>query len=602
MSVRNLRAMFENKTQDSPPERGRSPAGTESPRPLSKVRTSFVAIEKDGRIGLQQRNPSEASASSISGRKLSGDTETTEAASSVQMDNTGPNVSSATTSQPEPVREVAALAGSGPPKGLAESPQIKEDPRARKSDYGIQARKSQGVGDQEPAAPEPAPAPVPAVVDANKTNSAKAVGTPAKSTPAASAAPASDDTNKTNGAKAVGTPAKPTPATSAGPAVPAGDDVNKTNSAKAVGTPAKSTPAASAAPASDDTNKTNGAKAVQTPVKSIPAASAGPAKAEAAGAPRAAEAAGPGRLGRSAGAPAPAPAAVPAAAAPSSKVTSKEALKSPDPAPQPKPASKPTNTASHPPTTPKAVKPNTEKKAAPVSASPGGFVKPRPKSPTRPVKLPPSLTTHTTASGSRTRTSGSAPPSSHENSARSVSRSKALGRSSSAASRQRPSIGPPPKLPAKDHPVVKKDAKVDEGFLARMMRPTQSSASKVNEKVPVTPPRRPAAAPKKSASAKSATTKRPVSKTTSATTSAAPSPERTKKESSADRDIATVIEKMSIAENVQETPKTPEREATIAEELEEEKTAEPLANGAHKETEAVSQPADKGAEPEQEEW
>lgn len=529
-----------------------------------------MAIEKDGRIGLQQRNPSEASASSISGRKLSGDTETTEAASSVQLDNPGPNVSSATTSQPEPAREVVALAG--PPKGLAESPQIKEDPRARKSDYGIQARKSQGVGDQEPAAPEAepeaAPAPAPAV-----------------------------DLNKSNGVKAAETPAKSTPATSA---APVGDDVNKTNSEKALGTTAKPTPAVSATPAGHGASKTNGVKAVQTPVKSTPSASAGPAKAEAAGAPGAAEPAGPGRLGRPAGASAPAPA--PAAAAPSSKVTSKEALKSPDPAPQPKPSSKPANTTSHPPTTPKAAKPNPEKKAAPVTVSPGGFVKPRPKSPTRPVKLPPSLTTHTTASGSRSRTSGSAPPSSHENSARSASRSKALGRSSSAASRQRPSIGPPPKLPAKDHPVVKKDAKVDEGFLARMMRPTQSSASKVNEKVPVTPPRRPAAAPKKSASAKSATTKRPVSKTTSATTSAAPSPERTKKESSADRDIATVIEKMSIAENVQETPKTPEREATITEELEEEKSAEPLANGAHKETEAVSQVADKGAQPEQEEW
>lgn len=530
-----------------------------------------MAIEKDGRIGLQQRNPSEASASSISGRKLSGDTELTEAASSVQLDNTSTNVSSEATSQPEPVREVTALAGSSaPPKGLAESPQIKEDPRARKSDYGSHTRKSQGVVDEAPAVPEAAPATAPAGLDANKTNGVKAAETPAKSTPA----------------------------TSAGPA---GDDVKKTNSVKTVGTTEKSTPAVPAASAGHDTNKTNGVKAVQTPGKSIPPASAGPAKAEAAGPPPAAEAAGPGPLGRPAAASGPAPASAPAPA-PASKVTSKEALKSPDPVPQPKPASKPTNTPSHPPTTPKAVKPNAEKKAAPVSASPGGFVKPRPKSPTRPVKLPPSLTTHTTASGSRTRTSGSAPPSSHENSARSASRSKALGRSSSAAGRQRPSIGPPPKLPAKDHPVVKKDAKVDESFLARMMRPTQASASKVNEKVPITPPRRPAAAPKKTASAKSVTTKRPVSKTTSTTTSAAPSPERTKKESSADRDIATVIEKMSIAENVQETPKTPEREATIAEELEEEKTAEPLANGAHKETEAASQLANKEAQPEQEEW
>ncbi|KAJ0122519.1 hypothetical protein J7T55_003032 [Diaporthe amygdali] len=560
MSVRNLRAMFENKTQESPPERGRSPAGTESPRPLSKVRTSFVAIEKDGRIGLQQRNPSEAS--SISGRKLSGDTEAT---SSVQLENTSTDVSSATsrpelnrgpprasfhTSPPPPDpasksgdrpsppaepptsgtlisgahREVASLAGSSAPKGLAESPQIKENqtPGGRKSDQGSQARKagqSQASGDKgqgQAAAPE----------SVHKNSNGISAG-------------------GSTGGSAVGIA------------------VGRTVAATTV----------------NGADKTKGAK---------PAAAAAPAPA------------------------APAP-------APISKITNTNAVKSPDPAPQPKAASKPTNATSHPPTTPKAGKPAAEKKAAPASVSPGGFVKPRPKSPTRPVKLPASLTTHTAASGSRTRTSGSAPPSSHENLARSTSRSKAsakaLQRSSSAASRQRPSIGPPPKQPAKDHPVVKKDARVDEGFLARMMRPTQSSASKVNEKVPVTPPRRPAAAPKKSASAKSVTTRRPVSKTTSATTSAAPSPERTKKESSADRDIATVIEKMSIAENVQETPKTPEREATIMEEMEEEKSGvipmasaapeasnepeveeaeAPLVNGTHKE--------DTTAQPEQEEW
>ncbi|KAI3401197.1 hypothetical protein diail_11902 [Diaporthe ilicicola] len=587
MSVRNLRAMFENKTQESPPDRGRSPAGTESPRPLSKVRTSFVAIEKDGRIGLQQRDLSEAS--SISGRKLSGDTE---AASSVQLDNTSTNVSSPITSRSElnrgpptasfhaspprpepgstsgrgpsppadspasgavvsgPPKQVASLASSGAPKGLAESPQIKENqnPGGRKYDQGSQARKagqSQGAGDK-----------------------GQSEGT------------ASEVVHKgSNGISAGGS----------------------TGGSATVGT-------------------NGGRTAVTTAVNG--ADKAKPTK----------------------------PAA--AAAAPPSKMPNSNAVKSPDPVPQPvpqsvpqsKPAGKPANTTSHPPTTPKAVRPATEKKPAPVGASPGGFVKPRPKSPTRPVKLPASLTTHTTASGSRTRNSGGAPPSSHENITRSTSRSKAstkaLARSSSAASRQRPSIGPPPKQPAKDHPVIKREAKVDEGFLARMMRPTQASASKVNEKVPVTPPRRPAAATaKKTASAKSVATKRPASKTTSATTSAAPSPERAKKESSAERDtgIASVIEKMSIAENVQESPKTPEREATIMEEQEEEKSGEipmasavpeasnepevekadaPLANGAHKEEtvpagvadatvkieQAVSQLADTGAQPEQEEW
>ncbi|KFY05974.1 hypothetical protein V492_08209, partial [Pseudogymnoascus sp. VKM F-4246] len=61
--VRNLRAMFENKDDSttSPPSsqhRGRSPApsignNSASPRPLSKVRTSFVAVERNGQTGIQ---------------------------------------------------------------------------------------------------------------------------------------------------------------------------------------------------------------------------------------------------------------------------------------------------------------------------------------------------------------------------------------------------------------------------------------------------------------------------------------------------------------------------------------------------------------------
>ena len=55
--VNNLRAMFEqNKESSSPPSRGRSPAGLESIadnnlRPLSKVRTSFVAVGRSGQMG-----------------------------------------------------------------------------------------------------------------------------------------------------------------------------------------------------------------------------------------------------------------------------------------------------------------------------------------------------------------------------------------------------------------------------------------------------------------------------------------------------------------------------------------------------------------------
>ncbi|KHN97697.1 uncharacterized protein MAM_04712 [Metarhizium album ARSEF 1941] len=84
--VKNLRAMFENKGDASPPDRGRSPGITPgghigdassngSSRPLSKVRTNFVAIEKDGRMGLRRDHSGE---SSLSRRRTSVETADTE--------------------------------------------------------------------------------------------------------------------------------------------------------------------------------------------------------------------------------------------------------------------------------------------------------------------------------------------------------------------------------------------------------------------------------------------------------------------------------------------------------------------------------------------
>lgn len=59
--VRNLRAIFENKASDlstSPPSRGRSPNGSTNSsgsRPVSKVRASFVSVERSGEGGSPQR-------------------------------------------------------------------------------------------------------------------------------------------------------------------------------------------------------------------------------------------------------------------------------------------------------------------------------------------------------------------------------------------------------------------------------------------------------------------------------------------------------------------------------------------------------------------
>lgn len=164
-----------------------------------------------------------------------------------------------------------------------------------------------------------------------------------------------------------------------------------------------------------------------------------------------------------------------------------------------------------------------------LKSSGNGFVKPKVKSPTRPVKLPASLTTHTAASASKGpsgstaappprssqhRTSGGGliihAPSQRPTSRASISTSgtattgKTLKRQNSIINGGRPSIGPPPKQNANTQTATKKDYHVDEGFLARMMRPTQSSSNKTTEKAPVTPPRKqnvPATIPKRSAGA-----------------------------------------------------------------------------------------------------
>ncbi|TGJ85711.1 hypothetical protein E0Z10_g3026 [Xylaria hypoxylon] len=159
-------------------------------------------------------------------------------------------------------------------------------------------------------------------------------------------------------------------------------------------------------------------------------------------------------------------------------------------------------------------------KPAPISLAPSdtGFVKPKPKSPTRPVKLPSSLTTHTAASAQKhgsgntapaprqslSRASGnaqhlSANPTTHRSPSRNsvsttgtttATTTKTLKHKPSSVGRSRPSLGPPPKQENKNQPAAKREGHVDESFLARMMRPTQSSAKKTSEKTPVTPPRK----------------------------------------------------------------------------------------------------------------
>ncbi|KAK8851974.1 hypothetical protein PGQ11_014453 [Apiospora arundinis] len=433
--VKNLRAMFEQKTGDSPPDRGRSPPGSasgsvklvrpvvtlllrprianqialysansptpsQSPRPLSKVRLNFVAIEKDGRIGLQ-REPSRESAS-VSDRRQSNESESTTPApvsekGDVFSDNMAQNAAAFRTN-------------------LANEP-IPESPR-------------QAVTPPSRWSPKVSPRVSPKI-------------SPQKGTETPDIVPNSNPDKITDEEETKTKLTAADPTTSAALHPNGGDDKSTANGVAKNGTNATKT---KTSPIST-TGKTT-AKAPKSPL-----------------------------------------------AAPKSSVRASSAK----------------------PTTPqKSAAP--VKKPASLDLSPPsvtGFVKPKVKSPTRPAKLPASLTTHTAASALKTgaqaptkaqpaqretlsRTSGNhltvnhapARPHSRNSATTAAAPPKTLKRQNSTINRPRPSIGPPPKQMAKDHPVVKKEAHVDESFLARMMRPTAASASKTTEKAPITPPKK----------------------------------------------------------------------------------------------------------------
>jgi hypothetical protein len=108
-------------------------------------------------------------------------------------------------------------------------------------------------------------------------------------------------------------------------------------------------------------------------------------------------------------------------------------------------------------------------------------------------------------------------------------------------------LGPPPKQAAKDHPPTKREKEVDQGFLARMMRPTASSAQKTTGKVQTSPPRKAAVAPKK------ATTVKPVKKVAAKPTGVASSPARPQSSAaeggrkSSAQEVAPITEKSEVS-------------------------------------------------------
>ncbi|KAK4152529.1 hypothetical protein C8A00DRAFT_34774 [Chaetomidium leptoderma] len=433
-AVKNLRAMFEQKGDTSPPDRGRSPGippgpGSDSPRPLSKIRTSFVAIEKDGRIGLQ-RGASQDSISAV--RNIGGDSNVTTPTTGMERSNPFDLLTKSPARVPLQTRPIVDS-----PRASFERKEVVTPPQAEKAQTAT-AEPSPGT-DTASKAPEPSK--------------------PIEKEPApeSAATPKVENTNGTGSGKE---PEKLA-------AIEASKPVTRT-----------------AKPVPKPLTTTSASKPVTKAQKS-PTIHKGPKS----------------------------PAATSAHHTTPKKTPEKKAQ------PPEKPATPRATTTSKP------AGPSSVKRPPPLQASPAntGFVKPKVKSPTRPVKLPASLTTHTASSGSKisgsrqslSRASGTnlsadphaRPASRASGSTESASQksvpARGLRRQSSNISRPRPSLGPPPKQPAKDHPPTKREKEVDQGFLARMMRPTASSASKTTGKVPTSPPRKTAAAAsKKTATAK----------------------------------------------------------------------------------------------------
>ncbi|GAD93442.1 conserved hypothetical protein [Paecilomyces variotii No. 5] len=168
-------------------------------------------------------------------------------------------------------------------------------------------------------------------------------------------------------------------------------------------------------------------------------------------------------------------------------------------------ATKPSRPSLNPPakitsrSTPTSTPSRDSAKKTTTKSSPNG--KARSKSPTRPVRLPASMTAPTAASAAKTGAPSRSPSRAQTPSSGLTRKSSTLKKDATGASPRVPASNVPRQpsraslaSPGSDRPKSRTSnvgtKPVDDSFLARMMRPTASSASKTHEKVEAkTPPR-----------------------------------------------------------------------------------------------------------------
>ncbi|EFX05797.1 hypothetical protein CMQ_3866 [Grosmannia clavigera kw1407] len=488
--------MFENKGETSPPDRGRVPAALQPQAsdplgPLARVRTSFVTVEKGGRVGLQRDNSTDSGNSQA--RKLSGGSEGETVLS--QTDATSTTAGDSVDSQAKPAVALWRANVQTPDEPMKPFPLRTPSPKAAKDSP------APVVASDPPQASTSVSAFAPAMKSLSNTSKYDAPKLSSEKTERVASRGKSPE--KIAGKASELASVK---ATSSGTS-------SAVNVTKYAGASAKQPTAATPASAKTKTASSSKGKDASKPAATT---ATSPTKAKATkSVPKISTAAHSKPEKRAAAAPLKTP------TSPSKSLALKH-HKTPErktPAPSEKTTPKSTTSSSSRSTASSSSK----KPSAVHKLSPNGsaFVKPKPRSPTRPVQLPAGLVTHTAASATKanvtrqtqSRQAGSY-DSTHQPSARASSRAsiatvattatkttqRGLRRQNSTISRSRPSLGPPPKQPARDHSALKKEKDVDESFLARMMRPTQSSASKTADKsgAPHTsPPRKQSPAPVK---------------------------------------------------------------------------------------------------------
>lgn len=467
--VASLRARFEQKDEStSPPSRGRSPAGSlsDASRPISKVRTSFIAVEPSGKMADIDASGELGNKGHVLNGDGAGDSTTDREVEKPKTN--GVDLSPQMSTKKEENTPEQMVPKSSPGKKDSTSP---EDPGTMDS--------------VPPAAPPDKP-----------YSNAEDMTAARPPSDAKELAAAFDVTTQEGETSLLGSILKGSPFEQD---ANKGDASNTRETATAV-EPVQSSEQQTTNPSTPMTNgKPKEAPAQNSRVQSKTKTSSRPSDTRKKSTTQLASS----TRGKSENKPEtstfPAPTTPKNAATPSkqpvAKKTSPKSVVSKEPKKEAlRDAEKPSlEKPSRPSVAPKASlaasKPPTKPAKAPGPQSPPHYVKPRPRSPTRPVRLSGSATAPTAASAAKLDTAPAATAKSRD---RVLSNPISLRQKPARASLPAGSK-PTEKIKEKPKPRLSTArSKPSEGsFLDRMMRPTQSSSQKTHEKIEAkTPPKK----------------------------------------------------------------------------------------------------------------